>query len=141
MPIIKAKKLDNRAKLPSSAHDGDLGCDLYALDTGNIQPGTQIRLHTGIALEFPPGWGGIIKDRSSLASLRIYTAAGVIDGGYRGEIVVLMRNDGDEPYRYHAGDKMAQIVPVQVGDWTVEECNNLSGTSRADGGFGSTGKK
>jgi dUTP pyrophosphatase len=90
-------------------------------------------------MEFPEGWGGIIKDRSSMAAKRVYTSAGVIDAGYRGEIIVLLRDDNSSEYVIKGGDKIAQIVPLKSIECIVEEAEDLSTTSRSDGGFGSTG--
>lgn len=139
MFVLKVKKLEKSARLPGAAHDGDLGCDLYALDDTVISPGGQVGVRTGIALEFPEGWGGIIKDRSSMAAKRVYTSAGVIDAGYRGEVIVLLRNDNSSEYSIKAKDKIAQIVPVKSVECVVEEAEGLSETSRSGGGFGSTG--
>ena len=141
MFILKAKKLDPKAKLPDAAHPGDLACDLFALEETVIPSKEQVKVRSGIALEFPEGWGGIIKDRSSLASARLYTSAGVIDAGYRGEILILMRNDNDSDYIIKSGDKIAQILPLKAEDWRVVEAVELSDSSRAENGFGSTGKR
>lgn len=140
MFTLKVKKLDQSAKLPSAAHPGDLGCDLFALEETVIPAGGQSVARTGVALQFPDGWGGIIKDRSSMASARVYIAAGVIDAGYRGEVKIVLRNDGKEPYRIKAGDKIAQVVPLRAQEWRVLEVPELSDTSRSEGGFGSTGR-
>ncbi|MDH5543182.1 MAG: dUTP diphosphatase [Nitrospinota bacterium] len=141
MFVLKAKKLDPKAKLPNSAHPGDLACDLFALEETVIPAKGQVKIKTGIALEFPDGWGGIVKDRSSLASARLYTSAGVIDAGYRGEVMILMRNDNDSDYTIGRGDKIAQIVPLQAQNWRIVEAMELSDTVRAENGFGSTGKR
>jgi len=138
---LKVKKLDAGATIPLSAHQGDLGCDLFALDDTRLPAQTQVKVHTGIAVEFPKGWGGIIKDRSSMASAQIYTSAGVIDEGYRGEIMILMRNENEEEYLINKGDKIAQMILVETRDWSIEEVDELNDTSRSDGGFGSTGKR
>lgn len=140
MPILKAKKLDPSAKLPVAAHAGDLGYDLFVLEDTFIPAAEQVKVRTGIALEFPQGWGGVIKDRSSMASRRIYTSAGVIDPGYRGEILILMRNDNNEGFTLMAGDKIAQIIPLKAQNLQVIEVSELSETPRSEGGFGSTGK-
>ncbi|GMT43123.1 MAG: deoxyuridine 5'-triphosphate nucleotidohydrolase [bacterium] len=138
---LKVKRLTPQAKLPMAAHPGDLGCDLFSAENAEIPPGGQHKVKTGIALEFPDGWGGVIKDRSSLAARRIYTAGGVIDAGYRGEIIVIVRNDSNTGYAVGAGDKIAQIIPVKAPSWHVAEVDELGDTTRAESGFGSTGKK
>jgi dUTP pyrophosphatase len=136
---LKVKKLHPDARLPLPAHPGDLGCDLFCLENGVIPAGGQTALRTGIAVQFPEGWGGIIKDRSSMAFARIYTSGGVIDSGYRGEIKIIMRNDSGKDFFVKAGDKIAQMVPHMAPLWSIEEAIELDDTSRAQGGFGSTG--
>ncbi len=139
MFTLKVKKLHPAAKLPTVGHPGDLGCDLYSLEETVIPAGGQAIVRTGIALRFPDGWGGIVKDRSSMAAARIYTAAGVIDAGYRGEVKIVMHNGSVADHIIKAGGKIAQIVPLQAPAWRVEEAAELDDTSRAHGGFGSTG--
>ncbi len=141
MFALKAKKLHQNAKLPNASHSGDLACDLYSLEDTDIPAGEQAKVRTGIAVEFPDGWGGIIKDRSSIASKRLYTSAGVIDAGYRGEILILMRNDNKTAYSIKGGDKIAQMIPHKAQEWQVIEVKELSDSQRADNGFGSTGEK
>jgi dUTP pyrophosphatase len=138
---LKVKKLHPDARLPSNAHPGDLGCDLFSLENSLIPTGGQSALRTGIAVQFPEGWGGIIKDRSSMAFARVYTSGGVIDSGYRGEIKIILRNDSGKDFVVKAGDKIAQLVPHKAEQWSVEEANELDDTSRAHGGFGSTGSR
>lgn len=137
---MKVKRLVTDALLPRSAHPGDLGCDLFSAEEVLIPPGAQHKVKTGVALQFPDGWGGVIKDRSSMASARVYSSAGVIDAGYRGEILVLLRNDSDTDFKIKKGDKIAQILPVQAPRWNIQEVEQLSDTPRNEEGFGSSGK-
>lgn len=137
---MKVKRLTRDASLPRPAHAGDLGYDLFSAEDAVIPPGAQHKVRTGVALQFPDGWGGVIKDRSSVASARVYSSAGVIDGGYRGEIMVLLRNDSDAEYTIKRGDKVAQIIPVQAPYMEVVEVEELTETSRNEKGFGSSGK-
>lgn len=135
---LKVKRLDPRAKLPTVAHPGeDLGFDLFALeDTDCPNDHAVYKIRTGVALEFPECVGGLIRDRSSMAAKGVTTHGGVIDNGYRGEIIVLMRGA-----RFiHAGDKIAQIVPIPVLTSEVEEVTELGDSARQDRGFGSSGK-
>ncbi len=116
------------------------GFDLRAADLWILYPGEQVAIKTGFAWAVPEGMVGIIKDRSGLASRsRIVTAAGVIDSDYRGEIAVLLRNEGDNSFKIAPGDRIAQllIVPCLLG--YCEEVSELSETARGAGGFGSTG--
>ena len=95
--------------------------------------------HTGIAIEFVPTAGGIVKTRSGLAKKRLMCNAGVIDAGYRGEVIVLMENLGDAPYAIRKGDKIAQLLehPFLAGDVVESE---LSQAARGAKGFGSSGQ-
>jgi len=146
------KKLKHGAKAPTVAHPGtDLGYDVYAAETVALIPGRVTLVGTGIAIEFEPAHGAIIKDRSSLASKGIRTSAGVIDCGYRGEIRVAMTLDTNapasrddvkvEPYIVREGDKIAQLLPVKpLTMFQVEQSDVLTETKRGEAGFGSTGK-
>ncbi|MBI5177663.1 MAG: dUTP diphosphatase [Nitrospinae bacterium] len=138
---LKVKKLHPDARIPASAHPGDLGCDLFSLEPVTIPHGGQALVRTGVALKFPDGWGGIVKDRSSMAVARIYTAGGVIDAGYRGEVKIILRNESGNDYSIKAGDKIAQIVPLRAEQWVVDEVPDLDDTTRSSGGFGSTGPR
>lgn len=138
--VLKVIKLSPDARMPSKAYPGDLGFDLYASVDCEIPPSEQAAVGTGITVEMPEGWGGILKDRSSMALKRIYISAGVIDQGYRGEIKALLRNESQVTYKIRRGDKIAQMVPVQVTDWTVMETSGLKDTDRDANGFGSSGK-
>ncbi len=129
------------ARVPRAAHPGDLGCDLFSAEDVVIPAGGQRKVRTGAALQFPDGWGGIIKDRSSLASKRVYSSGGVIDAGYRGEVIVILRNGSETDYAIKKDDKIAQIIPVKAQEWQVVEVDELTDTPRAEGGFGSTGIK
>jgi dUTP pyrophosphatase len=136
---LKVRRLNNHAKLPTRAYSGDLGYDLYAAEKHIINPSEQAPVGTGISVEFPNGWGGVIKDRSSMAMKMIYTSAGVIDNGYRGEIKVLLRNDSKELFKIEAGDKIAQLIPIQLTDWKIIEAD-IQDSDRNTNGFGSSGK-
>lgn len=138
---MKVKRLHNNAILPVKAHAGDLGYDLFACETDSVWPGETRLIKTGIAIQFPPGWGAVIKDRSSVATKRnIFTVAGVIDNGYIGEIQVAMFNGGEHIQSFAPGDKIAQLVFIPTVHFSVEEVDNISSNDgRDDKGFGSTG--
>src|SRR5512141_228580 len=109
--MLKVKLLSPDATLPTIGHPGeDIGYDLYSSEDVTLAPRSMAGIHTGIAVEFEPRAGGIIKTRSGMAKKRLMCNAGVIDAGYRGEIVVLMENLGDEPYSIRKGDKIAQLL-------------------------------
>jgi dUTP pyrophosphatase len=137
--MLKVKKLFPDAILPSVAHPNeDIGYDLYSAEDVVIAAYGAAGVHTGIAIEFAPPAGGIIKTRSGLARKRLMCNAGVIDAGYRGEIVVLMENLGDQPYAIRKGDKIAQLLehPFLAGEVVEEE---LGDAARGEKGFGSSG--
>jgi dUTP pyrophosphatase len=138
---LRVKKIHNTAKLPTKAHDGDLGYDLYANETKSILPGHTALIKTGVAVQFPIGWGGLIKDRSSIATKRnLFTVAGVIDNGYVGEISIAFHNAGEHIQAIVVGDKIAQLVPLQTTDFDIEEVQDVvSNDGRESNGFGSTG--
>ena len=138
---LKIKKLNPEAKFPNYAHPGDVGLDLYSLEDYDLKPGERKIFYVGFALEFPNGYAAIIKDKSSLpAKAGLHTMGGVFDAGYRGEYNVNLINLGQEVYHIEKGDKIAQLViyPVIIAD--LVEAEELSGSSRGAGNFGSTGK-
>jgi dUTP pyrophosphatase len=138
--MLKVKRLSPDAVLPTVAHAGeDIGYDLYASEDLTIPPHGAAGVPTGIAIEFVPTAGGIVKTRSGLAKKRLMCNAGVIDAGYRGEVIVLLENLGDEPYAIRKGDKIAQLLehPCLAGDVVESE---LSQAARGAKGFGSSGK-
>ena len=137
--MLKVKKLSPNATLPTVAHPGeDIGYDLYAAEDITLSARAAAGVHTGIAIEFVPTAGGIVKTRSGMAKKRLICNAGVIDAGYRGEIIVLMENLADEPYTIRKGDKIAQLLehPFLAGEVVEEE---LSEATRGTKGFGSSG--
>ncbi|MEI6478847.1 MAG: dUTP diphosphatase [bacterium] len=137
---IKIKRLNPEAKLPTYAHPGDVGLDLYALEEKTIQPGEHFRFWNGFALEFPEGFAAIVKDKSSISKAGLHTMGGVFDAGYRGEYNVHLVNLSDQPYTIEKGHKVAQLVIFPVTIALLEEVDELSDSSRGTGGFGSTGK-
>lgn len=132
--------------------DGDAGFDIRSAENVRIPGllewlyGTAIKdrawVHTGLHVEIPDGYVGLIRDRSSMAQMGWYTHAGVVDSSYRGEILVLIQNSDLEPLDIMAGDKIAQLIIVPYFSQPVQmvELNELKQTERGDKGFGSTGK-
>ena len=138
---LKILKLNPTAKLPSYAHPGDVGMDLHSLEDKLLEPGERYVFFLGFALEFPEGYGAIVKDKGSLPkNAGIHVMGGVYDAGYRGEYNVNLINLGKEPYEIHIGDKIAQLVIFPVVIAELEEVKKLSETSRGHGRFGSTGR-
>ncbi len=144
--MLRVKRLEAGARLPVVAHPGeDLGYDLFALEASLLAPRATVRVRTGIAVEARDPRSGaplglLVRDRSSLAARGIATTGGVIDAGYRGEILVLMTNLGDAALELQAGDKIAQMIPVPVLTGSVEEVERLKVSARAGKGFGSSGQ-
>jgi len=144
--MLRVKRLEEGARLPVVAHPGeDLGYDLFALEAVVLGPRETTRVRTGIAVEArDPGTGAplglLVRDRSSMAARGIATTGGVIDAGYRGEILVLMTNLGETAVELKAGEKIAQMIPVPVLTGGVEEVDGLEDSARAGKGFGSSGR-
>ncbi|HET9074973.1 MAG TPA: dUTP diphosphatase [Solirubrobacteraceae bacterium] len=143
-PMLAVRRLDPRARLPQRAHPGDAGLDLCALEPVELAPGARAAVRTGLALEIPEGRAGLVLPRSGLArrhGISLVNAPGLIDAGYRGELEVLLINtDTREPVRLQAGERVAQLVLVDVGLDEVVEVDALSVTARGAGGFGSSGR-
>ncbi len=138
---IKVKKLKDGAKLPNYAHPGDVGMDLYAMETVTIPPMGHERIWHGFAFEFPEGYAAIVKDKSSISKAGLHTMGGVFDAGYRGEYNTHLVNLSNEPYTIEAGDKVSQLIIYPVAIAELEEVSELTDSARGEGGFGSTGKK
>ena len=144
--MLRVKRLEPGARLPIVAHPGeDLGYDVFALESAVVSPRSTVKVRTGIAVEArEPATGAplglLVRDRSSMATRGLATTGGVIDAGYRGEILILMTNLGDLPVELQAGDKIAQMIPVHVLTGPVEDVENLEDSSRSTKGFGSSGK-
>ena len=142
---VRFKKLDPRACVPTYGTPYSAGADLYALCNGEIQiePGQTVLVHTGIAMEIPEGYVGLIYARSGLACKRGLAPAnkvGVIDADYRGEIMVALHNHGQQTQTLAEGERIAQMVIAPFLSVSYEECEELSDTVRGAGGFGSTGR-
>ena len=144
--MLRVKRLHADAQLPVVAHPGeDLGYDVFALEGTVLAPRATVKLRTGIAVEARhPETGSplglLVRDRSSMAARGLTTTGGVIDSGYRGEVLIVMTNLGDVTQEFHAGEKIAQMVPVPVLTGPVQEVESLEDSVRAAKGFGSTGK-
>jgi dUTP pyrophosphatase len=140
---LNVRRLDQRAQLPSRAHPDDAGLDLYALEGTTLAPGGRAQIHTGIAIEIPTGYAGLVLPRSGLAArhgIALVNAPGLIDAGYRGELRVLLLNtDRASEYRVSAGDRIAQLVIAAVAQASVCEVLELTESRRGAAGFGSSG--
>ena len=147
MPVIAVKKLDERAVLPTYGSEYAAGADLYALTNGetvHIAAGETKMIHTGLAVEIPEGYAGLIYARSGIATKRGLAPAnkvGVIDSDYRGEVMVSLHNHSNEEQEIADGERIAQLVIAPFLSAEFCETEELSDTVRGEGGFGSTGKK
>ena len=139
--MIIAKKLNEEARIPTKATKGSAGWDLYSLEDVIITSGFSEVVSTGIAVEIPENWVGLLTHRSSLAfKLDTISSFGVIDNDYRGEIKVKLFNMGSDGVRIKAGDRFAQLVVVpSYCQLEMVDSDILSDTDRGDGGMGSTG--
>ena len=143
--MLRVKLLETGARAPVVAHPGeDLGYDIFSLEAATLTPHTAVKVRTGIAVEARhPATGQplglLVRDRSSMAAKGVATMAGVIDDGYRGEILILMTNLGSAPVEIRAGDKIAQMIPVPVLTGVVQTVESLEESARAKKGFGSSG--
>lgn len=139
--VLKIKKLSPDVTIPTYAHAGDAALDLLASTEVTVAPLQRVQVPTGIAMEIPEGYVGFVWDKSGLSHKQgIKTLGGVIDAGYRGEIMVGIINLGTDAYTFAKGNKVAQMVIQKRELVTIEEVTELSDTTRGQGGFGSTGK-
>lgn len=137
------RRLDDGASLPSAQHPGDAGLDLRANADVEVLPGERAMIPTGVAVAIPEGHAGLVLPRSGLASKRGLTLAnapGLIDAGYRGEVIVSVVNlDRGEAVKIARGDRIAQLVVVAVPHVEPVWVGTLPDSRRGEGGFGSTG--
>jgi len=137
---VRIKKIHPQARLPQYSHAGDAGLDLYSVVDETIAPGERKAIPTGIKMAIPPGYVGLIWDKSGLSLEGIHRLAGVVDAGYRGEVKVVMVNLGSQEFRIAVGMKIAQMLIQPVETVKIVETSELDPTSRGEGGFGSTGR-
>ena len=139
---VKIKRIKDNAIIPSYAHDGDAGVDLYSTEDYLLKPGDRILVSTGITIAIPKGYEAQTRPKSGLAlnkGLSIANTPGTIDSGYRGEVNIIAINLGKEDIKIEKGKKVAQMVFNKVEEAKFEEVEKLDSTKRGDGGFGSTG--
>jgi dUTP pyrophosphatase len=136
--------LSDSATLPTRAHPGDAGLDLYAAEAVRIEPGERRSVGTGVAVALPPGTAGLVVPRSGLAArhgIALVNAPGTIDAGYRGELRVLLLNtDRTEPFAIAPRDRIAQLLVVRVDLPEPIAVATLGDSARGHGGFGSSGR-
>jgi dUTP pyrophosphatase len=141
---LRFARLSEKATLPTRANEGDAGLDLYAAEPAHLGPGERWSIPTGVAVEIPEGHAGLVLPRSGLArkhGISLVNSPGLIDAGYRGEIKVLLLNtDPAEVYRVEPGDRIAQLLVVEIAAPEPVEATELAESARGDGGFGSSGR-
>lgn len=143
VPVL-IRRLDKGLPLPSYAHPGDAGLDLYSKDDVEIPAGGRAMVQTGIAIALPAGYVGLVHPRSGLAAkagVTVLNAPGTIDAGYRGEVGVVLHNTNiDHSYTVRRADRIAQLLIQEFAPADLVEVDTLPGSSRGEGGFGSTGE-
>jgi dUTP pyrophosphatase len=141
---LRFSKLKEGALLPTRAHKGDAGLDLYACEAAHIGPGERWSVGTGIAVEVPDGHAGLVLPRSGLArkhGISLVNGPGLIDAGYRGEISVLLLNtDPADTFMVEPGDRIAQLMITPIATVEPVEVDALTESARGEGGFGSSGR-
>lgn len=139
-PKIKVLKIDESVPLPNYAKSGDAGLDLYSAEEIVLKPGQRYGVRTGIKMEIPDNFVGLIWDKSGIAlNAGIKTMGGVVDSGYRGEVKVIIINLSDQNFVVKKHTKVAQMLIKKVERAEIEMVDHLTETDRGDGAFGSTG--
>lgn len=139
---VLIRRLDPGLPIPAQEMPGDAGFDIYARDAHTLNPGQRTLIATGLAIALPEGFVALVHPRSGLALKHGFTlvnAPGTIDAGYRGEISVIGLNTGSSEFVIHRGDRIAQLVFLELPQVTVHEVSYLPESIRSAGGFGSTG--
>jgi dUTP pyrophosphatase len=140
---LPIRRLRPDAVLPQRAYSGDAGLDLSACERVVLAPGERATVGTGLAVAIPDGYAGFVQPRSGLAArhgITIVNAPGLVDSGYRGEVmVVLLNTDREAPFEVEAGMRIAQLVLMEVPDVEVDVVDALPGSERGARGHGSSG--
>lgn len=140
--ILKVMKISKEAELPEYALQSDVGFDLRAAETKNIEPYQQKKVGTGLVIEIPEGHVGLIRDRAGIITkMGVHTVAGTFDPAYRGEVSIVLVNFGEETVMVEKGMRIAQMIVLPITKVKIQDVKELSKTERQDRGFGSTGVK
>ncbi len=143
MTELRFRRLRPEAELPSAQHSGDAGLDLRSAVDAVVEPGERVMIPTGVAVAIPEGHAGLVLPRSGLAAkhgLTMANAPGLIDAGYRGEVICAAVNlDRETPVKVHVGDRIAQLVVVALPSVEPTWVDELPESERGGSGFGSTG--
>lgn len=141
---LRIQQLVPNLRIPEQAHEGDAGIDLRSAVDFSLAPGERRRIPTGIAVEIPPGYAGLVLPRSGLADrhgIALVNSPGLIDSGYRGEVQVILVNlDPDTAVEFERGERIAQLMLVKFESVEIKVTDALADSARGEGGFGSSGK-
>ena len=144
MSEIEIKLIDPAARVPERAHEGDAGWDLRAIEAARLKPSERVAIGTGVSVAIPPGMAGLVLPRSGTAlrnGIALVNSPGLIDSGYRGELrVILLNTDPQTEFAVEPGDRIAQLVFIDLPNVELKRVDRLPDTERGEGGFGSSGK-
>jgi dUTP pyrophosphatase len=141
MVTVKVKKLSEEAIVPNYTLEFDAGLELYSMENFIIKAGERHGFSTKVAMEVPQGYVGLIWDRSGLSNkFGLKVLGGVIDSGYRGEIIVTLLNAGEDDYAIRKGDRIAQMLIQNIENAKIEIVKDLEKSERSERKFGSTGR-
>jgi len=139
---LKLEKIKDNAIVPTRSNELDAGLDLYSTEDYILEPETVQLISTGWRMSVPKGYEIQIRPRSGLSfkhKIMVLNSPGTVDAGYRGEVKVMLYNEGKKPYEVKKGDRIAQMVVNKIELWEPQVVASLEKTDRNDGGFGSTG--
>lgn len=140
--VLKFVKISKNAETPDYILDSDVGFDLKAIEDVSLFPLEQKTVGTGIAMEIPEGYVGLVRDRAGIVQkMNVHTVAGTFDSGFRGEVSIMLVNMNDKTVEIEKGMRIAQIILLPVARAKIEEVKKLSDTERGKKSFGSTGMK
>jgi dUTP pyrophosphatase len=138
--MILKVALDDKALMPTKAHETDAGYDIYSPVCRTIIPKGSVIIDTGVHVDIPKGYVGMLKSKSGLNVKHGIISEGVIDSGYSGSIVVKLNNLSDEFYTIEKKDKITQLVVIPIAETELVQVESFAGGERGDNGFGSTGR-
>ncbi len=139
---IKIKRLNENAILPEKQHDSDAGYDLYSIEEIILKPNQIYKVKTGIAIQIPNNYGGLVLPRSGLSSkygISLINTPGLIDPGYRGELLIPLINHSSNEYTINKNERVAQLILIDIPEVKIEVTSDLDASDRDSKGFGSTG--
>ena len=139
---IKIKRLNEDAILPEKQHDSDAGYDLHSIEEIILKPSKIYKVRTGIAIQIPNNYGGLVLPRSGLSSkygISLINTPGLIDPGYRGELLIPLINHSSNEYTINKNERVAQLILIDIPEVKIEVTSDLDASDRDSKGFGSTG--